>query len=285
MGIVIPAGFGKDIERGGAQAARILIVIDGSIPPTAIQAANFSRLIAAQYFGTGLPGSAGNDRGVNIISLAPVNLKARLLYNPNLDAIFFMIPGLVGYLLTFLTIMQSSMAVIREREGGTFDQLLVTPLSGFEIVVAKLIPFGIISIAAVSLIMVVSVYWFGMIVAGSLKLFFVAVLIFIVASLIFGFFISSVSQNQIQAVQMTIFYMLPSMILSGMYFPIFSMPKIFQYISYLLPLRYFLVIMRGITLKGVGVREMWPDFAGILGFLAVASALTLWRLGGRRVQG
>jgi len=285
MGIVIPAGFGKDIESGGGRAARILIVIDGSIPPTAIQAANYSRLIAAQYFGTGLQGGAASERGQSIISLSPVNLKARLLYNPNLDAIFFMIPGLVGYLLTFLTIMQSAMAVIREREGGTFDQLLVTPLTGFEIVVAKLIPFGIISIGAVSLIMVVSVYWFGMVIAGSLKLFFAALLIFIVASLIFGFFISSISQNQIQASQMTIFYMLPSMILSGMYFPIFAMPKIFQYISYLLPLRYFLVIMRGITLKGVGVMEMWPDFAGIFGFLAVASALTLWRLGGRRVQG
>jgi ABC-2 type transport system permease protein len=123
--------------------------------------------------------------------------------------------------------------------------------------------------------MVVSVIWFGMTIEGSILLLGLALLIFIVASLIFGFFISGISKNQVQAAQMTIFYMLPSLILSGMYFPIFSMPKVFQWISYFLPLRYFLVIMRGITLKGVGFKELAPDFFGILGFLMIASIMTL----------
>lgn len=275
MGVVIPGGFSEDLQRRKGSPAKVLIVIDGSIPPTSIQAANYGKLIAAQFFADSAGIKLDDSDVAQKFNLTPVKLQVRLLYNPNLDAILFIIPGLIGYLLTFLTVMQAAMAVIREREAGTFDQLLVTPLTSFEIITSKLIPFGLISLCAVILIMAVSVIWFGMSIEGSIPLLGAALLIFITASLIFGFFISGISKNQVQAAQMTIFYMLPSLILSGMYFPIFSMPKIFQWISYLLPLRYFLVIMRGITLKGVGFKELAPDFLGILGFLAIASGMTL----------
>lgn len=275
MGLVIPSGFSEELQRRKGSPAKVLLVIDGSIPPTSIQAGNYGKLISAQFFADMTGVKMDETDTPQKLNLTPIKLQARLLYNPNLDAILFIIPGLIGYLLTFLTVMQSAMAVIREREAGTFDQLLVTPLTSFEIITSKLIPFGLISISAVVLIMVVSVIWFGMTIEGSILLLGLALLIFIVASLIFGFFISGISKNQVQAAQMTIFYMLPSLILSGMYFPIFSMPKVFQWISYFLPLRYFLVIMRGITLKGVGFKELAPDFFGILGFLMIASIMTL----------
>lgn len=275
MGIVIPQGFAENAQRKKGSPAKVLLVIDGSIPPTSVQAANYGKLISAQFFADIAGIKIDESDRPQKFNLTPIKLQVRLLYNPNLDAILFIIPGLIGYLLTFLTVMQSAMAVIREREAGTFDQLLVTPLTSFEIITSKLIPFGLISASAVVLIMAVSVIWFGMTIEGSIPLLGAAILIFIIASLIFGFFISGISKNQVQAAQMTIFYMLPSLILSGMYFPIFSMPKIFQFISYLLPLRYFLVIMRGITLKGAGLKELMPDFLGILGFLFIASAMTL----------
>lgn len=275
MGLVIPSGFSEELQRRKGYPAKVLLVIDGSIPPTSIQAGNYGKLISAQFFADMTGVKMDEPDAPQKLNLTPIKLQARLLYNPNLDAILFIIPGLIGYLLTFLTVMQSAMAVIREREAGTFDQLLVTPLTSFEIITSKLIPFGLISVSAVVLIMVVSVIWFGMTIEGSILLLGAALLIFIVASLIFGFFISGISKNQVQAAQMTIFYMLPSLILSGMYFPIFSMPKVFQWISYFLPLRYFLVIMRGITLKGVGFKELAPDFFGILGFLMIASIMTL----------
>lgn len=275
MGLVIPSGFSEELQRRKGYPAKVLLVIDGSIPPTSIQAGNYGKLISAQFFADMTGVKIDEPDAPQKLNLTPIKLQARLLYNPNLDAILFIIPGLIGYLLTFLTVMQSAMAVIREREAGTFDQLLVTPLTSFEIITSKLIPFGLISVSAVVLIMVVSVIWFGMTIEGSILLLGAALLIFIVASLIFGFFISGISKNQVQAAQMTIFYMLPSLILSGMYFPIFSMPKVFQWISYFLPLRYFLVIMRGITLKGVGFKELAPDFFGILGFLMIASIMTL----------
>jgi len=283
MGLVIPPNFGEKYSRSDPGAAKVQLIIDGSIPPTAEQASSYGRLIAAEFFGAK---AFGEKRGRSLImELSPVRLDARVLYNPELDTILFMIPGLVGYLLTFLTIMMSALAVIREREAGTFEQLLVTPITGFEIIVGKLVPFGLIAFGAVILILLVSVWWFGLIIRGSLFLFFSGLGVFIIASLIFGFFISSMSKNQVQAAQLTIFYMLPSLILSGLFFPIFSMPKFFQAISYLIPLRYFLVIMRGVTLKGTGFSELWPSFAGIGAFLLVSAALTMWRIGGRSAQG
>ncbi len=275
MALVIPTGFERDLKRSGPEAAKVQLIIDGSIPPTAEQAAGYGRLIAADFFGANVAGYGDAQR---VLELSPVDMDSRVLYNPELDAILFMIPGLIGYLLTFLTIMLAAMAVIRERESGTFDQLLVTPLRGLEIIVGKLIPFGMISIAAIVLIMAVSVWWFGMVIRGSMLVFGAGILIFVVASLSFGFFISSVSKNQVQAAQLTIFYMLPSLILSGMYFPVFSMPDFFRWVSYLIPLKYFLVIMRGVTLKGVGFASLWPDFAGITVFLLASIAATSFKM-------
>ena len=282
MGVIIPAGFGEQLERGGPEPAKVQLIIDGSIPPTALQASSYGRIITTEYF-------AGKATGVEAESLinkfSPVNADTRVLYNPQLDAILFMIPGLVGYILTFLTVAMASMAVIREREAGTFEQLLVTPLTGFEIIVGKLVPYGLISFGSVILILLVSFWWFGMVFRGSFLLFLFGLVIFVVASLNLGFFISTVSGNQRQAGQTAILYTLPSMILSGMYFPIFSMPKIFQALSYLIPLRYFLIIVRGITLKGVGVKELWPDFLGIIAFLVITAIATTWRLNRGRSKG
>lgn len=275
MALVIPSGFGEKLNGIKPESAKVQLIIDGSIPVTAQQASSYGRLIASNFFAETAYGEGGGNR---IVELSPTQINLRVLYNPLLDAILFMIPGLIGYILTFLTIMMASMAVIREREAGTFDQLLVTPLSGFEIIVGKLVPFGIISFIAVMMILVVSVFWFGLAIKGSIFVFIAGLIIFIMASLNLGFFISSVSKNQIQAGQMTIFYMLPSLILSGMYFPIFSMPKFFQYVSYIVPLKYFLAIMRGVTLKGAGFDVLWKDFAGIGAFLFISASLVTLRL-------
>lgn len=279
MGIVIPPGFGDDLRKSGPQSAEVQLIVDGSIPATARQASSYGKLIASYFFGGHILDATG---GTTVFDIAPVQLESRVLYNPELDAILFMIPGLVGYILTFLTVMIAAMAIIREREAGTFEQLLVTPLTGFEIIVGKLVPFGLISLLAVAMILAVSVWWFGLEIRGSLFVFTVGLVMFIIASLNLGFFISSISKNQIQSAQLTIFYMLPSLILSGMYFPIFSMPKFFQYVSYIVPLRYFLVIMRSVTLKGAGFEALWKDFAGIGAFLVVSAVLTSFQVARNR---
>jgi ABC-2 type transport system permease protein len=202
----------------------------------------------------------------------PVALEPRVWYNPAMESSIFYLPGLVGLILGMLTVMLTAFAIVRERENGTIEQLNVTPLRRGELIVGKLIPYIIISYAQIFLVLGTAVAVFSMPIRGNLLLLLALSAIFLMFSLGIGLLISTVSRTQFQAVQASIMIWLPSVILSGFIFPIDSMPRLAQWLSAILPLTYYLRIVRGIVIKGIGMEYLWTDTA----ILAAMGVLTLF---------
>jgi ABC-2 type transport system permease protein len=170
-----------------------------------------------------------------------------------------MVPGVMCTILLVVTMILTSLAIVKEREIGTLEQLIVTPIKARELMIGKLLPFTIIGFADMALVLLVSVFWFQVPVAGSVLLLFALTTFFLLTSLGIGLFISTVSRTQQQAMMTSFFFMLPSLLLSGFMFPIENMPRVIQWLTYAIPLRYFLVIIRGIFLKGSGLDILWPQ--------------------------
>lgn len=188
-------------------------------------------------------------------------------------------PGVIAIIVMLITLMLTSMAVVREKEIGTMEQIIVTPITQIEFILGKTIPFALIGFADVILITVIGVFWFEVPIRGSLLLLFVATALYIMTTLGVGLYISTVSQTQQQAMMSTFFFYFPAVLLSGFMFPIANMPVVVQWLTYLNPLRYFLVIIRGIFLKGIGSEILWPQMF----VLAIMGVVTLW-LASRRFQ-
>ncbi|HEX7087903.1 MAG TPA: ABC transporter permease, partial [Vicinamibacterales bacterium] len=193
--------------------------------------------------------------------------RIRVWYNPQLESRDFMVPGIVALLLLVITTNLSSMAIVRERELGTLEQLNVTPLSRWELILGKLLPYGIIGIIDVLVVTIAAVLWFQLPLRGSPILLFVSSLVYLLTTLGLGLFISTISGTQQQAMMTgTFFFLMPMLYLSGFIFPIENMPEVIQPVTYLIPLRYFIVIVRGIFLKGVGLDVLWPQLLALLGW-------------------
>jgi ABC-2 type transport system permease protein len=193
--------------------------------------------------------------------------RVRVWFNPRLQSRDFMIPGIVALLLLVVTTNLSSMGVVRERELGTLEQLNVTPLQRWELIVGKLVPYGLIGLVDVVLVLSVAILWFQVPMKGSLVLLFVMTLVYLLSTLGLGLFVSTVSSTQQQAMMTSvIFFMMPMVLLSGFVFPIENMPAVMQAITYLIPLRYFLVILRAIFMKGVGLEVWWPQALALAGW-------------------
>ena len=191
--------------------------------------------------------------------------RIRVWYNPQLESRDFMIPGIVALLLLVITTNLSSMAIVRERELGTLEQLNVTPLSRWELILGKLLPYGFIGIADVIVVTAAALLWFELPLRGSPLLLFACSLIYLLTTLGLGLFISTISSTQQQAMMTaTFFFLTPMLYLSGFIFPIENMPEVIQPVTYLIPLRYFIVIVRGIFLKGVGLEVLWPQILALL---------------------
>ena len=203
----------------------------------------------------GLPEGASLNKGID--------LRSRALFNVNLESRMFFTPGVVALIGMIVTLLLTSMAIVREREVGTMEQLIVTPIKPVELILGKLIPFGLIGLFDIALIIVLAVFWFGIPFRGSLLLLFISTLLFLLSTLGIGLFISTISTTQQQAMMTTFFFVFPAILLSGFVFPIASMPGVVQWITYLNPLRYFLVIVRAIFLKGVGVEVLWPHMTAM----------------------
>ena len=205
-----------------------------------------------------------------------IDARVRIWYNPNLYSQFFFVPGIVAFVIMLISLLFTSMAVIKEKEGGTMEQLIVTPLRPYELILGKTIPYAIISIAQIVLVTAFAVLWFDLPIAGSLPLFFLANCLFLLSTLGIGLFISTIAATQQQAMMTTFFFIQPAFLLSGFVFPIANMPAVIQALTYLNPFRYILVIIRGIFLKGVGLEVLWPQYLALtlLG-LAVFSAAVL----------
>jgi ABC-2 type transport system permease protein len=271
MAVTIPAGFGERLAEGRPQAVQV--IADGTDSNSTGVAMGYARSVVAEYSAERTAERLPGGRRV-----APIDADIRVWFNPRLESRDFMVPGIVALLLLVVTTNLSAMAIVREREIGTLEQLNVTPLARWELIVGKLLPYALIGMVDVVLVTLVAVYWFEIPLRGSFALLFGCSLMYLLSTLGLGLFISTISQTQQQAsMTATFFFLTPMIYLSGFTFPIENMPGWIQYVTYLIPLRYFLVIVRGIFLKGVGVAVLWPQMAALLACGLVLIALATLR--------
>ncbi|MBI3978335.1 MAG: ABC transporter permease [Chloroflexi bacterium] len=253
VGLVIPPGFSDDVAAGRQALAQL--VIDGSDPNVA-QTALFTGGAIAQARAADLLLTSIGRRGQPIAG-PPIELRPVVLYNPAMASVNFMIPGLIGMILQFQTLVLTAFAIVRERERGTLEQLVVTPIKPWELMLGKIVPYVLIAFLNVGIATAVGVLWFQIDFAGSLSLLLGLSVFFLLGSLGIGLLISTVSRTQTQAMQLAVFVILPSFMISGFVFPRESMPGVIYALSSLVPLTYFLQILRGIILKGVGLDSLW----------------------------
>ena len=215
-----------------------------------------------------------NKNGHNIIPIGQVVLEIRSWYNPELSTRIYMIPGIVGLLLSIITLILTSLAIVKEREIGTLEQIIVTTIKPVQLIIGKLIPFAFLGFVAVIIVLLAMTFIFGISPRGSIFFLFLLTFLYILSTLGLGLFVSTISKTQQQAMKLAIFVvLLPMVFLSGFAFPIENMPKIIQGITYIIPLRYFMTIIRGIILKGVRFYEVW--FEVMMLFLIGVTLLTL----------
>ncbi len=274
LALRIPRGFGEDLAAG--RTAQVQLLLDGSDSMTAGIVAGYAGGVVRGYAGRVAAQRLDRLRG-RIERVPAVEQRVRVWYNPELRSVNYMVPGVLSMILFLVTMLLTSLGIVREREIGTLEQLVVTPIRPRELILGKTLPYVAVGFADMLLILAVAVFWFGVPIAGSLALLFALALLFIVTSLGLGLLISTVSHTQQQAMMVTFFVMLPSIILSGFIFPIENMPALIRQLTYLIPLRYFLVIVRGIFLKGNGMAELWPQVAALAVFGAAVINLAVLR--------
>jgi ABC-2 type transport system permease protein len=269
-------GFEEDLKAG--RTAPVQLIVDGTDSNTAAIVLNYGARIVAPYSQGLLYERLVRTRGLNRPP-GLVDLESRAWFNENLESRNFYVPGVIALLVMIITLLLTSMAVVREKEMGTMEQILVTPITSGEFILGKTIPFALISFIDVLLITLVGVFWFEVPIRGSLFLLFLATGLYVLTTLAVGLFISTVSRTQQQAMMSAFFFNFPAVLLSGFVFPIANMPEAVQWLTYLNPLRYFLVIIRGVFLKGVGPVVLWPQMTA----LAVMGVTVLW-LASRRFK-
>jgi ABC-2 type transport system permease protein len=278
MALRIPRGFAKDLGRGRTATAQL--ILDGSDSMTAGMIAGYAAGVAQAY-----SARVARERLDRIRAAGPqvpgIEGRLRIWYNPDLKSVNFMVPGVVCLILLVVTMILTSVAIVKEREIGTLEQLVVTPIRAHELMLGKTAPFIIIGFADMVLVLLVAVFWFRVSIAGSVVLLFAVTPIFLLTSLGVGLFISTVSRTQQQAMMTSLFFMIPSVLLSGFMFPIQNMPRVIQWLTYPIPLRYFLVIIRGIFLKGSGLDVLWPQVAAMAALGVSIMALSALRFSKR----
>jgi ABC-2 type transport system permease protein len=267
----IPVDFTRDLLRG--QAPTVLIEADATDPAAVGPAISAVRAIAYTVLDRDLTGPIGNLRATS----PPLNFDVHPQYNPENVTQYNVVPGLLGVVLTMTMVVITALAITRERERGTMENLLSTPVRPTEVMIGKIIPYIIVGYIQVTLILIAARLFFQVPMIGSLVLLYVVALLFIAANLAMGITFSSVSKNQLQAVQMAFFFFLPSILLSGFMFPFRGMPEWAQWLGTCLPLTHFLRIVRGILLKGNGLAEITPELWPIALFVTLAMALGIKR--------
>ncbi|HMQ68423.1 MAG TPA: ABC transporter permease [Ignavibacteria bacterium] len=266
VGIVIPNDFESNINN--RRTADIQLILDGSDGNKASIAAGYIQNITAA-FSKNLSLDYLQSSGLKVNLVSTIQPEARVWYNPNLSTRNFFLPSIVGLILIIITINMTSLAIVKEREIGTLEQLIVTPIKPYQMILGKLIPFSIIGFVAVILVLSVMRFWFGIEIKGSIPFLFLCTFVFMLSTLGLGLFVSTVSRTQQQAMITSAFLvMMPMIFLSGFSFPIENMPQIIQYITYIIPLKYFIIIIRGIVIKGLGFENLWKELT-ILFFMGV----------------
>lgn len=257
----IDPGFEADLQAG--RTAKLQVIADGTDSNTAGIVLDYTGRIAGAFSGKVLLDRISRLGGGGPLP-GRVELASRAWFNENLESRNFYVPGVIAIIVMLITLMLTSMAVVREKEIGTIEQLLVSPITPAEFILGKTLPFALIGYADVLLVAVVGVFWFEVPIRGSLLLLLVATTFYLMSTLGIGLFISTVSRTQQQAMMSVFFFYFPAVLLSGFMFPVANMPPLVRYLTYANPLCYFLVILRGIFLKGTGLAALWPQMAALL---------------------
>lgn len=253
-------GFAEDIA--GGRSAALQLLLDGSDSNTASVVMGYASRIAAAYNQDQMKAQIARRTGAHL-QADPVSLVSRAWFNPNLDSRNFFVPGVLAMLVAIVSVILSSMSIVREREIGTMEQIMVTPIGRLEFILGKTIPFALIGFIDVALISLIAVFWFEVPLRGHPPTLFAATSLYLLSTLGVGLFISTVSRTQQQAMMTTFFFMLPAFMLSGFVYPIANMPEAVQWLTTLNPLRYYLVIIRGVYLKGIGLQVLWPHMTAL----------------------
>ena len=254
------AGFGEAVRNG--RGAQLQVLVDGTNSNTAGLVLNYAGAVTGRYNEDVVAQRLARSPGAKPVAPAVV-LESRAWFNENLESRHFYVPGVIALIVLLVTLMLSSMAVVREKEIGTIEQIMVTPIRQVEFILGKTIPFALIAYLDVLLITGIAVFWFDVPIRGSLPLLFVATTLFLMSTIGIGLLISTVSRTQQQAMMSAFFFYFPAVLLSGFMFPIANMPTVVQWLTFANPLRYFLVIIRGIFLKGVGLPVLWEQMAAL----------------------
>lgn len=272
IGLVIPPNYTKILRKN--ETSEVQILVDGSDPTIARTAVSYSALIGNNY-SSSLKMIDRSKAGLENQQSIGVNVKPLLLYNPSLDSSKFNVPGVIGLILQNITVILTAFAMVREREKGTMEQLIMTPVTPFELIGGKLIPYIIIGFLDMLLSLFLGYIIFGVGVKGSFLLLTLLGTLFLICSLAMGMFISTISKTQLQAMQLAVAMILPSVILSGFMFPREAMPKIIYSISNIIPMTYFLEILRGIMIKGVGLSYLINPIRSLLVITVIIIILTM----------
>jgi ABC-2 type transport system permease protein len=265
-GLIIPPAYATDVLSG--RRAQAAFVLDGSDPTVAASALSAARLIG-QVEAVQIQQQELSRRGGGGALAQPVEVRTRVWYNPDMASAYFMVPALIGMILQFQATLLTASAIVRERERGTIEQLIVTPIRPWELIVGKILPFALVALLITMEVLFIGTFWFGVPIRGSLLLLLGIACLFLLATLGIGLLISTVAQTQQEAFLLTFLTMLPSIFLSGFIYPVAAMPRALQFISGFVPLTYFLVVVRGIVIKGVGVPALTSQIIALAIFGAV----------------
>ncbi|MBY0086037.1 ABC transporter permease [Brevibacillus sp. M2.1A] len=262
-------------KRDRNEPVDVQMLINGSDPNIARTATSQAQLII-QHQAITLQEIKLQKQGLGELE-QPLGLDTRVLFNPNMESIVFNIPGLIGLIMQNVTMILTAFSLVREKERGTMEQLIVTPIRPLELMLGKITPYVGVGLFSFCLVLLVGTYWFGVPVKGSISLLVTLSVLFLVTTLLLGIFISTVAKTQLQAMQMAFAFILPSVLLSGFMFPRDSMPLVIQWLGGLVPLTYFLEILRGIFLKGVGIDALWKDVVGMSSFCLLILTVAILR--------
>lgn len=275
VGLIIPPDYASRLLDGNAQVA---FIVDGSDPTMASTALSAAQLIG-QSHATGIMAEKLARSGSNLKMQLPVEVRTTVWYNPDMISSYFMIPGVIGMILYAITAILTATSVVRERERGTIEQLIVTPIRPAELVIGKVLPYSILALFDTFEVLAVGHWWFGVPIRGSLFLIILLSALFLLTGLGIGLFASTVANTQQEAMLTVFMTLLPSIFLSGFFFPLNAMPNILQWISYAMPLRYYLSIIRVLMLKGVGLESIQGDVIAltIFGVVIMGAAALRFR--------
>jgi ABC-2 type transport system permease protein len=275
LALVIHAGFANLLRKG--QGAPLQVVVDGTNSNTALIALGYVNTIAARFSQDYAADLAERTQGIKGSKLVQVTIAQRPWYNPDFNGRWFFVPGLIATITLVMLVNLTAFAVVREREVGTLEQIMVSPVLPAEFILGKTVPFFVVGLGIAGLITIVGILWFNIPFVGNPLVFVSGTMLYLLSLLALGLLISTICSTQQQAFATNFFVVNPLFTLSGFSFPISSMPEVLQWLTYINPLRYYLVVIRGTFLKGVGIAVLWPEFLAMAIIAAALLAVSILR--------